>query len=336
MGYNYILFINQETFLPMIIITGGAGFIGSCLLAELNALQLTDIVVVDHLGTDEKWRNLVGKRYSDILTKEDFREIFNSGSTLGKIDTVFHLGACSSTTEKNADYLMDNNYSYSKELYLWARDAGARFIYASSGATYGDGSYGYDDSSINRNKPLNMYGYSKQLFDEWLINNNFEKECVGIKFFNVYGPNEYHKGEMASVVYKQFASVHGGGKVKLFRSFKEGYKDGEQKRDFIYIKDCIKVLSYLQNNPTVNGIFNLGSGKARSWNDLAKALFKACGRKEEIEYVDMPKELFGRYQYFTEAKIDKLRAIGFKEEFYSLEAGIKDYVENYLINGEYL
>jgi ADP-L-glycero-D-manno-heptose 6-epimerase len=320
----------------MIIITGGAGFIGSCLLADLNAAGFKDVVIVDQLGTGEKWRNLVGKQYSDFLAKDDFRELFNSTTDLGEVNTVFHLGACSSTTEKDADYLMDNNYRYSKELFLWARDVGARFIYASSGATYGDGSLGYDDTELNKNKPLNMYGYSKQLFDEWLILNNFESEVAGIKFFNVYGPNEYHKGEMASVVYKQFASVHGGSALKLFRSFKEGYKDGEQKRDFIYVKDCIKVLRFFQDNPDKNGIFNLGSGKARSWNDLAAALFSATKKKENIQYVDMPTELLGKYQYFTEANVGKLRASGYTEEFYSLERGVNDYVENYLIPGGYL
>lgn len=320
----------------MIIITGGAGFIGSCLLADLNAAGQNDILVVDQLGTGAKWKNLVGKHYADFLTKDDFRDLFNSNADFGEISTVFHLGACSTTTEKDADYLMDNNYRYSKELFLWSRDVGARFIYASSGATYGDGSQGYDDSSVTQNRPLNMYGYSKQLFDEWLMLNNFDSEAVGIKFFNVYGPNEYHKGEMASVAYKQFDAVQMGYPLKLFRSFKEGYSDGEQKRDFIYVKDCIKVLRFFQENPQANGIFNLGSGQARSWNDLAKSLFSACKQKEQIEYIDMPIELHGKYQYFTEAKIDKLRAAGYTEQFYSLESGIRDYVENYLIPGGYL
>jgi ADP-L-glycero-D-manno-heptose 6-epimerase len=315
----------------MIIITGGAGFIGSCLLADLNAAGLSDILVVDHLGTGSKWKNLVGKHYSDFLSKDDFRDLFNSGAELGEVSTVFHLGACSSTTEKDADYLMDNNYRYSKELFLWSKEVGARFIYASSGATYGDGAQGYSDASVSKNKPLNMYGYSKQLFDEWLVLNSFDSEAVGIKFFNVYGPNEYHKGEMASVAYKQFSSVQMGNPIKLFRSFKAGYKDGEQKRDFIYVKDCIKVLRFFQENTEQNGIFNLGTGNARSWNDLAKSLFMACKKNEQIEYIDMPKELQGKYQYFTEAKVEKLRAVGYTEPFFTLEDGVKDYVENYLI-----
>ena len=315
----------------MIIITGGAGFIGSCLLADLNASGLTDILVVDQLGIGEKWKNLVGKKYSDFLTKDDFRDLFNSEANFGEVSTVFHLGACSTTTETNADYLIDNNYRYSKELFLWTKEIGARFIYASSGATYGDGALGYDDTIANKNRPLNMYGYSKQLFDEWLVQNNFEKEAVGIKFFNVYGPNEYHKGEMASVVYKQFEAVEMDYPLKLFRSLKDGYKDGEQKRDFIYVKDCIKVLRFFQDNVTQNGIFNLGSAKARSWNDLAEALFAACNKKEQIEYIDMPLELHGKYQYFTEANVSKLRASGYLEPFYTLEEGITDYVQNYLI-----
>ena len=320
----------------MIIITGGAGFIGSCLLADLNGSGENNILVVDQLGREEKWKNLVGKKYSDFLTKDYFRDLFNSGADLGEVSTVFHLGACSTTTEKDADYLIDNNYRYSKELFLWSKEIGARFIYASSGATYGDGSLGYDDMKANQNRPLNMYGYSKQLFDEWMASNNFDSESVGIKFFNVYGPNEYHKDEMASVAFKQFSSVQKGNPLKLFRSYKDGCKDGEQKRDFIYVKDCIKVLRYFEKNPAQNGIFNLGSGKACSWNDLAKALFVACNKREQIEYIDMPLELHGKYQYFTEAMVGKLRASGYLDQFYTLEEGVKDYVENYLIPEGYL
>jgi len=316
----------------MIIITGGAGFIGSCLLADLNAHGQSDILVVDNLGTGDKWKNLVGKRFLEVLSKEDFREIIFQGENFGGVETIFHLGACSSTTERNADYLLDNNYRYSKDLCLWAREIGARFIYASSGATYGDGSNGYDDSdeASMSNRPLNMYGYSKQLFDEWILSKQLQNETVGIKFFNVYGPNEYHKGAQASVVFKQYSSAAAGEPIRLFKSYLPGYADGEQRRDFIYVKDCTKVLRFFQENKNANGIFNLGTGTSRTWNDLAKAMFAACNREPQIEFIDMPTELQGKYQYLTEANMEKLRAVGYSEKFFSIEEGIHDYVHNYL------
>ncbi len=337
----------------MIIITGGAGFIGSCLVSELNSAGRTDILIVDHLGSSDKWKNLVGKGFSDVLGKAAFREQLRSASALpktdgaktdgakidgAKIDAIVHLGACSSTTERDADYLLDNNFRYSREVAQWALANGARFIYASSGATYGDGELGYDDddTATLSNRPLNMYGYSKQLFDEWVLREKLQSSIVGLKFFNVYGPNEYHKGEMASVVYKQFPAARDSKSVKLFRSYAQGIADGEQKRDFIYVKDCTKIIRWFLTNPSKNGIFNVGTGKARSWKDLATSIYQALGKAPLIEYVDMPKELIGKYQYFTEAKMSKLQQSGFTEPFSTLEEGVKDYVTNYLVPGAYL
>lgn len=323
----------------MIIITGGAGFIGSCLLAELNRRGEENILLVDKLGTGEKWRNLVGKSFIDCIPKGDFREMVSTGSSvLNGVTAVFHLGACSSTTEKDAGYLLDNNYRYSKEVCQWALARGARFIYASSGATYGDGKGGYDDSDEHTplNRPLNMYGYSKQLFDEWVLRNDLQSKIVGLKFFNVYGPNEYHKGEMASVVFKQFPAARDSKSITLFRSYAEGYADGEQKRDFIYVKDCVKVMLFFHEHRDQGGIFNLGTGKARSWNDLARAIFSALNKAPKIEYIPMPEELMGKYQYFTEAKMEKLKSAGYRESFMTLEEGVKDYVTNYLAPGRYL
>lgn len=320
-----------------IVVTGGAGFIGSCLLSELNQLGFDQLLVVDMLGTSEKWKNLVGKNFLDCLPKDKFRELLRKDDALKNISAIFHLGACSTTTEKNADYLLDNNFRYSREVAEWSLKNGARFIYASSGATYGDGEQGYDDSdaATPKNRPLNMYGYSKQLFDEWVLRNKLQSKIVGLKFFNVYGPNEYHKGEQASVVFKQFPSARDSKSLKLFKSYANGYKDGEQKRDFIYVKDCTKVMRYFLEHPEKNGIFNLGTGKARSWNDLANAVFAAIGKAPAIEYVEMPKELMGKYQYFTQAKMSKLHEAGYADEFFTLEEGVKDYVTKYLSSGSY-
>lgn len=323
----------------MIIITGGAGFIGSCLLAELNHRGERNILIVDKLATGEKWKNLVGKSFVDCIPKEQFRSMVAAGSSiLNGVTTVFHLGACSSTTERDADYLLDNNYRYSKEVCEWALARDVRFIYASSGATYGDGEGGYDDSDKHTplNRPLNMYGYSKQLFDEWILRNNLQQQTVGLKFFNVYGPNENHKGEMASVVYKQFPAARDSKSICLFKSYADGYADGEQKRDFIYVKDCVKVMLHFQEHREKGGIFNLGTGKARSWNDLANAIFAALNKKPLIQYVPMPEHLIGKYQYFTEAKMDKLRSSGYTEPFLTLEEGVRDYIVNYLSPARFL
>lgn len=319
-----------------IILTGGAGFIGSCFLWKLNNEGIDRIIVVDNLNTSDKWRNLAGKRFLDYIQKDDFLRLLGEGK-LGDIGTVVHFGACSSTTFTDGAYFIKNNYEYSKSLAGWAAARRVKFIYASSAATYGGGELGYDDSDeiVYRLRPLNIYGYSKQLFDLWVLNNGLNKEFTGIKFFNVFGPNEYHKGEMRSVVCKKFDEVNRKGCIGLFKSYRDDYKDGEQKRDFIYVKDAVNVLFHFFNHPGKAGIFNLGTGMARSWNDLADAMFSALTKKPRIEYIDMPEAMRSKYQYFTEAGMSKLRNAGYKREFTPLETAVKDYV-NYLKESAFL
>lgn len=318
----------------MILLTGGAGFIGSCFLKKLNDEGLTDIIVVDSFNNSEKWKNLIGKQYTEIIHKESVLDYVEFVKELGySFDAIIHLGACTDTTEKNMGYLYENNYRFSLNLARFALHEDIRFIYASSAATYGDGQNGYKDSSIGdifELKPLNPYGFSKQLFDIWVVKNKLDKKFTGIKFFNVFGPNEYHKGEMASMVYKAYNQIKSTGKVRLFKSNSDEFSDGEQKRDFIYVKDVINVLWNIFVNEKVTGIFNLGTGKARSWNSLAKAVFDALTLVPEIEYIDMPKELSEQYQNFTQADIKKLKKTGCAVEFQPLEDSIQDYVKNYL------
>lgn len=319
-----------------IVVTGGAGFIGSCFLWKLNRESINNIIVVDNLGASDKWKNLSGKKFLDYIQKDMFLDLIN-GNKIRNIKTIIHLGACSSTTFNDGAYFIKNNYEYSKTLAIWARAHKVKFIYASSAATYGDGEFGYDDSNKTTHplNPLNMYGYSKQLFDLWVLNNGFDKEFTGIKFFNVFGPNEYHKGEMMSVVCKKFHEVNQKNRIGLFKSYRDDCKDGEQKRDFIYVKDAVDVLFYFLEHPGKAGIFNLGSGVAHSWNDLARAMFAALGKKPCIEYIDMPETLRPKYQYFTEAKMGKLRKTGYRQEFTPLEAAVRDYV-GYLKESRYL
>ncbi|MCX5848070.1 MAG: ADP-glyceromanno-heptose 6-epimerase [Deltaproteobacteria bacterium] len=316
----------------MIIVTGGAGFIGSAFVWKLNQEGFDDIVIVDQLGTDDKWKNLVNLRFADYIHKDDFLQMICSDNVPSKISAIVHMGACSSTTERNADYLWNNNYLYTKALTEWSLKRGIRFVYASSAATYGDGKQGFSDdhSKISRLRPINMYGYSKQVFDLWLLRRKLENKMAGIKFFNVFGPNEYHKGDMTSVIFKAFHQIKETGKVKLFKSYKKEYKDGGQMRDFVYVKDCVDALWWLLNNPKVNGIFNLGTGKARTWNDLIKAVFAAMKKKTNIEYIAMPEALRNQYQYFTQAEMKKLKAAGCPVKFSSLEDSVLDYVVNYL------
>ncbi|WP_456324966.1 ADP-glyceromanno-heptose 6-epimerase [Desulfonauticus submarinus] len=315
----------------MYIVTGGAGFIGSAFVWQLNQIGIDKILIVDNLSTSEKWKNLVGLRYTDYIHKESFLPLLTT-EKLGKIKAIIHMGACSSTTEKDADYLMSNNFHYSKTLTKYALSHDIRFIYASSAATYGDGSKGFDDNEkeLESLRPLNMYGYSKHIFDLWLKRENLLSQVVGLKFFNVFGPNEYHKENMKSVVCKAYFQIKETGKIKLFKSYNPDYQDGEQKRDFVYVKDCTKIMSWLLKHPDVNGIFNVGTGKARSWNDLAKAVFRAMNLPENIEYIEMPKELQGKYQYFTQANMQKLSATGCPCNFLSLEDAILDYVQHHL------
>ncbi len=321
----------------MIVVTGGAGFIGSAIIWRLNSLDQKNIIVVDELGTDEKWKNLSGLSFDDFIHKNDFLEVIETKLKHG-ISAIIHMGAISSTTEKNADLLLKNNYEYTKKLAEFCIKTNARFIYASSAATYGSGERGFNDSEdeIMSLRPLNMYGYSKHLFDLWALKENLFGKITGLKYFNVYGPNEYHKGDMRSVVHKAFEQALSTGKVKLFKSKNPNYKDGEQKRDFLFVKDAVEMTLYFMNNPGKNGLFNVGSGTARTWNDLVKALFGALGKPVNIEYIEMPEHLSEKYQYFTEAKMDKIKKAGYSKPISSLEDGVTDYVKNYLLKYKYL
>jgi ADP-L-glycero-D-manno-heptose 6-epimerase len=321
----------------MIIVTGGAGFIGSAIVWRLNSINTEDIIIVDSLGSDEKWMNLVGLRFTDFIHKDDFLDNMKKGFAF-KIDAVIHMGANSSTTETDADLLFRNNYEYTKILAEYCICNDIRFIYASSGATYGDGQLGFEDDETKTYllRPLNMYGYSKALFDTWAVKNGAMDKIIGLKYFNVYGPNEYHKGDMRSVVHKAFEQINNTGKVKLFKSANPKYKDGGQMRDFIYVKDAVDMTLFFLNNPGKNGLFNVGSGKARTWNDLVAALFKAMNLPVNIEYIDMPVHLLEKYQYFTEAKTDRIKKAGYSSPLTPLEDGVTDYVKNYLLKDKFL
>lgn len=322
----------------MIIVTGGAGFIGSSLVWRLNELGESKIIIVDDLGTDEKWKNLVPLKFDDFVHKDDFISMVLDREFPFETDSIIHMGANSSTTEKDADHLFSNNYLYTKELAQYCLEKNIRFIYASSAATYGDGSLGFDDdeNKLGTLRPLNMYGYSKQLFDLWAKRNGAFDKIVGLKYFNVFGPNEYHKGDMRSVVHKAFEQVRDTGKVRLFKSLNPKYKDGEQLRDFIYIKDAVEMTLFFLDKPNTSGLFNIGSGKARTWNDLVTALFKAMNKPVKIEYIELPQHLQDKYQYFTEANIVKIKKAGFTTPTTSLEDGVADYVKSYLLGKLYL
>lgn len=319
-----------------IVVTGGAGFIGSCLLWKLNTQGVTDITVVDRLDSSEKWKNLVGKTMDDYIDKDQFPGLLERGK-LRKPGMIVHMGACSSTTETDASYLMENNYRYTKRLAVWCLAHNVPFLYASSAATYGDGELGYSDSDelTMQLRPLNMYGYSKQLFDIWVLRNRLAGKVTGFKFFNVFGPNEYHKGEMRSVLAKSFPKMVAERKISLFKSYRQGIPDGEQKRDFLYVKDAVDIVYQFIANPGKKGIFNIGSGCARSWNDAAKALFSALGMEPRIEYIEMPELLREKYQYFTQADLSKLRKAGITHTFRTLEEAVKDYA-GYLKGNSYL
>ena len=318
-----------------ILVTGGAGFIGSALVWALNRRGLSNIVISDLLGQDEKWKNLVPLKYADYIEAGVFRDqIAAHPQAFGKCSAVFHLGACSATTERNASYLIDNNFAYTKELAAWSLAQQARFIYASSAATYGDGAQGMDDQDDNlaRLRPLNMYGYSKHLFDLYAQREGFLNSIVGVKYFNVYGPNEDHKAEMRSLVNKAYQQILETGKVRLFKSYKPEYKDGEQMRDFLYVKDAIEMTIHFAENATnVGGLYNLGSGEANTWVTLSRAIFSALGRKPEIEFIEMPEVLRGKYQYFTKADITKLRSTGYAHALTPLPEAVRDYVQGYMV-----
>jgi ADP-L-glycero-D-manno-heptose 6-epimerase len=317
----------------MIIVTGGAGFIGSALVWGLNRRGSEDILIVDNLGSSEKWKNLRGLKFADYCEKSDFLGRLEKGDFSDtRLEAVFHLGACSSTTESDCSYLIKNNFEFSKALAQYAHRHQARFVYASSAATYGEGEQGFDDdeAAIEKLVPLNMYGYSKHLFDLWLLRNDLLKKSVGLKYFNVFGPNEYHKGSMRSFILKSFQQIKETGKVQLFKSHRPDYKDGEQLRDFIYVKDAVAMTLHFLDNREAGGLFNVATGIARSWNDLVKATFAAMKIEPNISYIDMPDSIRNQYQYYTIGKIDKIRSSGYQNKIYSLEEAVTDYVRNYL------
>jgi ADP-L-glycero-D-manno-heptose 6-epimerase len=331
--YNFTLHYNCEIEVNMIIVTGGAGFIGSALVWRLNQMGTDNIVIVDRLGETEKWKNLVGLKYADIYHKDEFIEYVENDSIPFQVESILHLGACSSTTEKDADYLLYNNYKYSQTLCAYCLEKDIRFIYASSAATYGDGKNGYNDDEENLEslKPLNMYGYSKHMFDLWAKREEILDEIVGIKYFNVFGPNEYHKADMRSVVHKAFGQIQKTGKVELFKSYDNNYDDGKQMRDFIYIKDAVDMTLHFLENRDKNGLYNVGTGKARTWLDLVGSIFAAMELEPKIDFIDMPMELRGKYQYFTEANVEKIRSADYNNDIRSLEESVTDYVKEYLL-----
>lgn len=318
-----------------IVITGGVGFIGSCLVRHLNDQGIDNIVVVDDLGKESKWRNLTRKKVSDVLHKGELFEWLKGKEA--SIGTIVHLGACSKTVELDANYLLDNNYRYSQRLAEYAIPNGIRFIYASSAATYGDGSQGFSDDELGMDllEPLNMYGMSKQLFDQWLRNTGNLNKATGLKFFNVFGPNEYHKGRMASAITHVLPTAQKEGVVRLFQSNEPArFSDGGQQRDFIYVKDVVRIiLAFIQNEST--GIYNVGSGIPSSWNELSSAVFKAIDKPVNIEYIPMPADLQGKYQNFTCADMSKTRkAIGDAADCRPLEEAVIEYVREYLLTGK--
>jgi ADP-L-glycero-D-manno-heptose 6-epimerase len=318
-----------------ILVTGGAGFIGSALVWALNCRGIEDIVVCDVLASDEKWRNLVPLRYADYIEAGVLRaRLAQSPAAVGKFSAVFHLGACSSTTERNASYLIDNNTAFTRELAAWSVAAGSRFIYASSAATYGDGAQGMSDTDprLERLRPLNMYGYSKHLFDLYARRLGWLDRIVGIKYFNVFGPNEEHKADMRSVVSKAYRQIGASGSIGLFKSYDPRYKDGCQMRDFLYVKDAVEMtLHFAEKGSSAGGLYNLGSGQANTWLTLAEAIFAALGREPMIEFIEMPETLRAKYQYFTQADISKLRSTGYERPLTPLKDAVADYVRNYLV-----
>ncbi len=321
----------------MIVVTGAAGFIGSAIVHELNSRGRDDILIVDEAHEPEKKRNIEALKFSAIQYKEEFLKNVLERK-VSNIEAIIHMGACSSTTETNLDYLRSNNFEYTQHLAKFSLNEDIRFIYASSAATYGDGEKGYDDDEelLETLIPLNPYGDSKQQFDLWAKKENILSRMVGLKYFNVYGPNEYHKESMQSMVRKGFLQITETKKLKLFKSHREEYSDGGQVRDFIYIKDAVNMTLYFLDRPEIGGLFNVGTGKARCWNDLAKAIFKALEIEENIEYIEMPVSIRDQYQYYTCAKMEKIHKAGYDKPALSLEDGISDYVKNYLIPGKRL
>ncbi|MFM9904659.1 MAG: ADP-glyceromanno-heptose 6-epimerase [Pyrinomonadaceae bacterium] len=317
-----------------IIVTGGAGFIGSAVVWRLNKLGHEDILIVDRMDETDKWKNLAPLRFADYIDADDFIDEIGS---FKNVKTIFHLGACSSTTETDSDYMFRNNYQYTKDLAEFSLANDIRFVYASSAATYGDGSAGMADGTdeLDSLRPLNVYGYSKHFFDQYATRNGMFDRIVGLKYFNVFGPNENHKGDMRSLVNKAFSEINATGMIGLFKSCNPEYKDGEFGRDFVYVKDAVDMTLHFAENE-VGGLFNVGSGRMATWNALANATFAAMGRTPNIQYIDMPEQLRDRYQYYTQADLTLIRRAGYSPETTSLESAVADYVQNYLIPGKHL
>lgn len=320
----------------MIIVTGAAGFIGSCLVSKLNQEGFVDLILVDDFSSEEKMKNLAGKKYSQLIHRDSFVQWLKENQRL--VQFIFHIGARTDTTEFSKEIFDRLNLNYTKDIWNVCVEFGLPLVYASSAATYGMGENGYDDneSLIDNLKPLNPYGDSKNEFDKWALKQ--EKKpyfWVGLKFFNVYGPNEFHKGRMASVIMHSFNQIQEKGSVKLFRSHHPDYKDGEQLRDFVYVKDVVDVCHFLLHHRKDSGIYNLGSGKARTFLDLVKNTFAGLGKEAQIEFIDTPIDIRDKYQYYTEANMTKLKSIGYSKPFHTLEEGVSDYVKNYLLGKKY-
>ena len=317
-----------------IIVTGAAGFIGRNTVAELNRRGEEDLILVDELGKGEKWRNLVGLRYEDIVSPEEFLGLIEDGN-FAEAKTLIHLGACSATTERDADFLLRNNYQYTRVLCNWALGNEVRFVYASSAATYGDGRHGYrdDDAVTTTLQPLNMYGYSKHMFDLWALKHALFERIVGLKYFNVFGPHEDHKGDMRSMVSKSYEQIRCTGRVDLFKSYDPAYRDGEQRRDFLSVADAVDVTLHfaLREPEAPGGLFNCGTGEAHTWIELVTPVFRAMGTEPRIDFVEMPEALRGKYQYFTEANIAKLRAAGYRKPFTPLSQAVEAYIRDYYL-----
>lgn len=321
-----------------ILVTGGAGFIGSALIWELNRRGFKNILVADLLGEDTKWKNLVPLKFSDYIEGDDLlMRLDVSGHLFDDVKTIFHLGACSATTETDAAYLIRNNFEFTKALATFALAGDRRFVYASSAATYGCLEEGVsEETPLETLRPLNMYGYSKHLFDCWAERADVLPLLTGLKYFNIFGPNEYHKGEMRSVVHKAYHQILETGRVSLFKSYRAEYRDGEQRRDFLYVKDAVDATIHLAENVEGGGLFNIGSGKANTWLALVSAIFNSIGQAPTVDFIDMPESMQDKYQYFTCANTDKLKSFGYEATATPLADSVRDYVLNYLIPGRHL